>query len=89
MESPAGGLALWVELPRRASTELALAASTHRLVLATGPLFSADRTHANRVRLPLTLPLEAIPEAVERLAAAWADVEAGVAGGATPTSLAL
>ena len=90
MRSPAGGLALWVELPRRASTELALAASTHRLVLATGPLFSADRTHAHRVRLPLTLPVEVIPQAVDRLAAAWADVEAGVGGGgATPTALAL
>jgi DNA-binding transcriptional MocR family regulator len=76
-------------LPRRASTELALAASAHRLVVATGPLFSADRTHANRVRLPLTLPPDAIPEAVDRLAAAWADVEAGVVGGATPRALAL
>jgi hypothetical protein len=52
-------------------------------------LFSADRTHANRIRLPLTLPLQAIPEAVDRLAAAWADVEAGVGGGVTPAALAL
>jgi DNA-binding transcriptional MocR family regulator len=87
--TPAGGLALWVELPRRASTELALAAATHQLLVAAGPLFSADRTHTNRVRLPLTLPPEAIPTAVDRLAAAWADVDAGVSGAGSTRSLAL
>jgi len=70
--NPPGGLALWVTLPARLSTELALAARTHGLALAPGPTFSPDRTHTNRVRLPLTLPLDVIDEATVRLAAAWA-----------------
>ncbi|MCC6497598.1 MAG: PLP-dependent aminotransferase family protein [Propionibacteriaceae bacterium] len=86
---PDGGLALWVELPRRASSELALAAAAHRLVLAPGPRFSADRTHANRLRLPLTLPPEVIEEAVERLAATWDDVLRGVPAVGRGESLAL
>ncbi|HEY3337798.1 MAG TPA: PLP-dependent aminotransferase family protein [Propionicimonas sp.] len=75
---PDGGLALWVELPRRASSELALAASTRHLLLTPGPRFSADRTQTNRLRLPLTLPPDVIGEAVARLAAAWDDVVSGV-----------
>lgn len=86
---PDGGLALWVELPRRAATELAMAASARHLVLTPGPVFSADRTHANRIRLPLTLPPEVIGEAVGRLAAAWADVAAGVEPRRTPATITL
>jgi len=70
--NPPGGLALWVTLPARLSTELALAARDHGLALAPGPTFSPDRTHTNRVRLPLTLPPDVIDEATVRLAAAWA-----------------
>ena len=88
-EPPAGGLALWVELPRRSAAELATAAAAHGLVVAPGPVFSVDRTHQNRIRLPLTLPSAVIPEAVARLAAAWADVIAGPTTGALPNRLAL
>ncbi len=80
---PDGGLALWVELPRRAASDLAVAAAAHQLMVTPGPAFSADRTHANRVRLPLTLPLAAIPEAAERLAAAWAAAGRGATGSGT------
>lgn len=77
---PSGGLALWVELPRRAASDLAVAASAQRLMVTPGPAFSADRTHANRVRLPLTLPVTAIPEAAERLAEAWSRAGRSAAG---------
>lgn len=76
---PAGGLGLWVGLPARLSTELALAGRAHGLTMAPGPRFSPDRTHANRLRLPLTLPPEIIGEAVTRLVPAWADAREGVA----------
>lgn len=75
--APAGGLALWVELPAPLAPRLALTGWTHRLLLTGGPEFTPDRTLLNRLRLPLTLPPEAIPEATERLAAAWDDAVAG------------
>lgn len=86
--SPTGGLALWVTLPSRLSTELALAARTHGLTVAPGPRFSPDRTHTNRVRLPLTLPLDVLEEATVRLAAAWADARTGGSATTRPDELA-
>lgn len=86
---PDGGLALWVELPRRVSSELALAAAAHRLLLTPGPRFSADRTQTNRLRLPLTLPPDVIGEAVTRLVAAWDDVVGGVRGAVGKDAIAL
>lgn len=74
--NPVGGLALWVTLPARLSTELALAGRAHGLVVAPGPTFSPDHTHTNRVRLPLTLPIDVIDDAADRLAAAWQDAQA-------------
>lgn len=75
--SPSGGLGLWVALPARLSTELALAAREHGITVAPGSTFSPDRTHTNRVRLPLTLPLDVIDEAADRLAAAWEAARSG------------
>ncbi|MGV8850638.1 MAG: PLP-dependent aminotransferase family protein [Propionibacteriaceae bacterium] len=75
--NPPGGLALWVTLPTRLSTELALAGRAHGIAVAPGPTFSPDHTHTNRVRLPLTLPLEVINDATERLAAAWVAAQEG------------
>lgn len=77
-DRPRGGLSLWVELPEPASTELALSATGHGLIVAPGARFSADRTQASRIRLPLTLPPNAIVDAVRRLAASWQDVRDGV-----------
>lgn len=83
--TPRGGLSLWVELPRPKSADLALAAAAHDLVLVPGTRFSGDRTGARRLRLPLTLPPDVIPEVVRRLAAAWEDALAGTQTG-TPDS---
>jgi len=88
--APRGGLALWIELPRPLSTELALVAAGRGLTLTPGPRFSADRTLASRLRLPLTLPPEAVAPAATRLADAWQDTLDGVRGRATgPGALAL
>ena len=86
---PRGGLALWVELPERRSAELALAASSHGLIVTPGNRFTADRTMANRLRLPLTLPTDVVPEATERLARAWQDALTGHIGVTRPDALAL
>ena len=64
-------------MPAPLAPRLALTGWTHRLLLTGGPEFTPDRTLLNRLRLPLTLPPEAIPEATERLAAAWDDAVAG------------
>ena len=87
--TPTGGLALWVTLPSRLSTELALAARSHGLTLAPGPRFSPDRTHTNRLRLPLTLPPDVIGEATARLEAAWASARTGRSTGPHLDALAL
>lgn len=68
---PPGGLNLWVELPERVSTPLVAAAERHGLLLTPGPRFHAGAGGENRVRLPYTLPEPVLDEALERLAAAW------------------
>ncbi len=87
--TPTGGLALWITLPERLSTELALAARSHGLTMVPGPRFSPDRTHTNRVRLPLTLPPDVIDEATVRLAAAWSTARASRSSTAQLDALAL
>lgn len=89
VNQPRGGLALWVELPERRSAELALAADGHGLIVTPGNRFTADRTLANRLRLPLTLPSEVVPEATRRLARAWQDALTGRGGVPRPDALAL
>lgn len=74
--NPAGGLGLWVDLGQPVSSELSQAAAERSVVLAPGQLFSADRTQANRIRLPLTIPAEAVGPALIRLVDAWQEVEA-------------
>ncbi len=87
--TPAGGLALWIMLPARLSTELALAARSHGVTMAPGPRFSPDRTHTNRVRLPLTLPPDVIDEATARLAVAWSSAREARAATTQLDALAL
>jgi DNA-binding transcriptional MocR family regulator len=73
---PAGGLSLWCELPRPASTALVAAAERHGVRLAPGPLFAPEGGLERFLRVPYTLPAGDIPEAVDRIAAAWDDLEA-------------
>ena len=71
---PAGGLSLWCELPRPASTALAAAAERHGLQLAAGPLFAPEGGLDRFVRLPFSQSPERLREAVSRLAETWDDV---------------
>jgi DNA-binding transcriptional MocR family regulator len=68
---PAGGLALWCELPAPLSTALTVAAERQGVLLAAGSSFAPDGGLERFVRLPFTRPGEQLTEAVERVARAW------------------
>ncbi|QIK67038.1 PLP-dependent aminotransferase family protein [Nocardioides sp. HDW12B] len=74
---PAGGLSLWCELPRPASSALVRSASTQGVRLAAGPLFAPEGGLERFVRLPFTRSPEQLGEATERLARAWQETPAG------------
>lgn len=65
---PHGGLALWAELPV-STTALARAAERSRLLVSPGTRFGAAPELDRWLRLPYTLPVDALGEAVARLAA--------------------
>jgi DNA-binding transcriptional MocR family regulator len=68
---PAGGMALWVELPEgTTASALAARAVAHGVRVAPGPRFGVDGGFEQRLRLPFTQPPERLVEAVRRLAAA-------------------
>lgn len=69
--TPAGGLALWCELPDPVAPALAAEADARGVALAPGPMFSPDGGYDRFIRIPWTLPAEALVTAVDRLAEAW------------------
>ena len=73
LQVPAGGLVLWAELPTESSTRLAMAAERHGLLLTPGPRFFVGGGGERQLRLPYTQPPALASEAIDRLAAAWAD----------------
>jgi len=71
VDRPAGGMALWVELPAgTTASALAARAVAHGVRVAPGPRFGIDGGFEQRLRLPFTQPPERLAEAVRRLAAA-------------------
>ena len=78
---PSGGLALWVDLGAgTSSTALTRAARTHGVRLTPGPRFTVGGTHDRFLRLPYTLPVRELREAVRRLRAASADLPGPAVG---------
>ncbi|MBW3663450.1 MAG: PLP-dependent aminotransferase family protein [Actinobacteria bacterium] len=72
---PAGGLALWVQLPSHDAAMFAATVDRHGVAVAPGPTFGiAAREHHDRVRLTFVAPPEVIDDGVRRLAAAWDDL---------------
>jgi DNA-binding transcriptional MocR family regulator len=63
-----GGLSAWVRLPGPDATRLAATAAREGLIVVPGPAFSVDGTFERHLRLPFTLPPEALEAAVARLA---------------------
>ncbi|GAA1118208.1 MocR-like transcription factor YczR [Nocardiopsis metallicus] len=71
--TPGGGLVLWAALPYPVATSLAEVAIRHGVHPAAGPLFGADGTLERYLRLAYTRPPDVLADAVERLAAAYAE----------------
>lgn len=64
---PAGGLMLWVEMPRPEASALAAMAQTVSLRITPGPRFGVNGAFERFVRLPFTLPEVELDRAVDRL----------------------
>ena len=77
---PAGGMGLWVDLGAPRSSALAEVAPRHGLVLASGPRFGVGGAFESRLRVPYSLPLDVLDDAVVRLAAAWDDLDHAPSG---------
>lgn len=73
---PAGGLNLWLTFPAPVSTRLAAAAGRQGLLLTPGPRFFARSGGERNLRLPYTQPIDVLDRAVERLASAYAALDA-------------
>lgn len=74
-QTPQGGLSLWLELLDTNSIQLATQAAARNLFLTPGFHFSPDGALDRYLRLPFTLPTEALDTAVGRLAEAHAALE--------------
>ena len=72
---PGGGLSLWVDLGRPESSRLTGAARRHDVLLAAGPRFGLDGAFERYLRLPFALRRDRMDAALDRLAAAWADLD--------------
>jgi DNA-binding transcriptional MocR family regulator len=75
LNPPAGGLALWVDLGGRSSTQLALAARERGVRITPGPRFTLHGSHDRYLRLPFVLPPGQADDVVRRLAEAATDLE--------------
>ncbi|WP_243062125.1 PLP-dependent aminotransferase family protein [Humibacter sp. RRB41] len=67
----AGGLAAWVGIGEPVSSQLALAARSHGLLITAGPRFGIDGAFERFLRFPLTCGPEAMSRAVATLVTAW------------------
>merc|ERR1712034_14599 len=76
VESPAGGLSLWAELPRAEATALAALAESLGVRVAAGPRFGVSGAFERFLRLPFTLPEAQLAIGVERLVQADAHLHA-------------
>jgi len=69
---PAGGLTLWVRIPRGNASELAQVAARHGVSVLPGPICSPTNGFGDHLRLAFVPEPEEIREGIERLARAWA-----------------
>lgn len=66
-----GGLATWVNLGSPVSSQLALAARNHGLLIGAGPRFGVDGAFERFLRLPISYPAEQTTLAIDALARSW------------------
>ncbi|MCW2877200.1 MAG: putative transcriptional regulator, GntR family [Sphaerisporangium sp.] len=86
---PRGGGSLWIRLDSPVATPLADAAAAQGVRLAPGPWFGVDGTLERYLRLPFTMPPQALTDGARRLSAARAlasspGVHSGPYGGRAP-----
>ena len=77
---PDGGLSMWVELDAPLATPLAMRAAQYGLRIVAGSRFGIDGTMERFLRLPYALPVEDLERAIDRLAAAWNDLDVAATG---------
>jgi DNA-binding transcriptional MocR family regulator len=70
---PAGGSALWVELPGVDTRVFAQLALRHGVEIVPGAAADPTGGHDSFLRLPFTFPSETLIELVNRLHTAWLD----------------
>jgi len=66
-----GGLAAWVNIGVPVSSQLALAARNHGLLITAGPRFGIDGAFERYLRVPITFHPDQVERAVGALALAW------------------
>lgn len=71
---PAGGSALWIELPGRDARTFAQVALRHGVEVVPGAAMDPTGAHDGYLRLPYTFPADVLTEVAARLAAAWAEL---------------
>jgi DNA-binding transcriptional MocR family regulator len=71
--TPEGGLALWVGLPDADAVQFSRLAARHGVIVRPGPLASPDGGFRDHIRIAYGIEPERLVEAVDRLAAAWAE----------------
>lgn len=74
---PDGGQFLWVKLPTRNATGYTQVAAAHGVRVFPGAAMGVLPLEDSWLRLPFTLPVAVLPEAVDRMAAAWAEFASG------------
>jgi DNA-binding transcriptional MocR family regulator len=71
-----GGIVTWIGLGAPVSSQLALAARSHGLIIAAGPRFGIDGAFERFLRLPICYPPEPMDAAVQALGRAWRSLSA-------------
>ncbi len=84
---PRGGVTCWAELDGPISSALARAVERVGVRLAPGPRFGLDGTLERFLRLPFTLPVAELTEAVHRIAAVRYDLDRSYAPRWTETAV--
>ena len=85
--APDGGLSLWIELDAPLATPLTMRAAQYGVRIVAGSRFGVDGTMERFLRLPYALPEPVLTLAVDRLQAAWRDIDPA-AGGYSPLIVA-
>lgn len=75
--APGGGLSSWIRLPHGSASQLADVCYQQGIILTPGPRLSPDGALDRYLRLPYSLPADALTDAVGRVASAWRATDGG------------